>query len=244
MKKYNFFIKQVKYDFLIFFREPFFAFPILILPAIFFVIFTSSFIQTGQINNVSSYIPTYALLISYLTIFFNIGLQSVADRELGIYKRIIVSPVNIFFIVGTYIFRGTIISLVGLFEILYIGKFIYKTPINGNVLLLIVTFLILSSILLLVSLTFHGFFKNSRQVFPFTIFSFQYVLFATGLIIPIGNLPVLFQWLVYINPIYYMNEVLLAVWKNNSIGVVNVTALLITVVVCVYLLLVQRKMER
>lgn len=60
----------VKYDFIVFFREPFFALPILFLPGIFFFVFMSLFkMQIGSMEGFDIYIPTYGLLISFLVLF-------------------------------------------------------------------------------------------------------------------------------------------------------------------------------
>ena len=89
--------KQVKYDLIIFFREPFFALPILLLPGVFFVLYAGMYARNGMdVDTFGGYIPMYMLLISFLTVFFNIGTQYVTDREIGIIKRLIMSPIKIY----------------------------------------------------------------------------------------------------------------------------------------------------
>ncbi len=232
MAKYAFFWKQVKYDFLIFFREPMFALPILIVPAIFFMIFTSIYAQYGVTKFASTYIPLYVILISFMTIFFNIGLQSVNDRETGVYKRIIVSPTNIFFITGTYIVRGIIISLLGLLEMIGIAKLVFSMPITANLVPFTLAFIVMIVILLIVSLSIHGFFKNSKQVTPITILGFQYVLFASGMMFPIEALPKIARYFVYVNPVYHMNQISIAMWNQQSVGWINAAALGVTTLIC------------
>lgn len=242
LRKYNFFLKQIKYDFLIFLREPFFALPILLLPALFFVIYAEIYSRPGvDIASFGNYIPMYVLLISFLTVFFNIGLQSVSDRETGVYKRIIISPTNIFFIVGTYVVRGVIISIVGLIEMFVIAKFVYGIPLTDQMALFVFIFILIVGIMLLLSLSLHGFFKNSRQVVPFTILSFQYVLFASGMMFPIEQVPAALRYFVYMNPVYHMNQVLVSIWNATSMGIVNVLALLAVIAICVFILSIQKR---
>lgn len=100
-------IKLCKYDFIVFFREPFFALPILVLPGLFFFIFMKIFsAQLGGAENFGPYIPIYALLISFLVLFFNIGLQYVTEKERGIHKRLVLSSVSIYQIIFTYVIRN------------------------------------------------------------------------------------------------------------------------------------------
>ena len=94
--------KQFKYDLIIFFREPFFALPILLLPGVFFVIYAGSMAKnTENIAGFAQYLPMYMILISFLTVFFNIGTQYVTDRQSGIFKRLLLSPISLFNVVLT-----------------------------------------------------------------------------------------------------------------------------------------------
>lgn len=80
-------IKLCKYDFIVFFREPFFALPILVLPGLFFFIFMKIFsTQLGGAENFGPYIPIYALLISFLVLFFNIGLNMLPKKNVAYIK--------------------------------------------------------------------------------------------------------------------------------------------------------------
>ena len=178
--------KQFWYDLVIFFREPFFALPILLLPGVFFIIYAGSMAKdAASIEGFAQYLPMYMLLISFLTVFFNIGTQYVTDKQSGIFKRLLLSPISLFNVVLTYSLRGLLISVLGFFEMIAIAVFVFKIPMSSHMVLFFFAFLVTVIIMMLLSLTLHGFFKNSRQVMPFTIIGFQYVLFASGLIMPV-----------------------------------------------------------
>ena len=243
MKKYSFFFKQIKYDFLIFLREPFFALPILIMPAVFFTIYAGLYAKSGAVTSFGPYVPMYALLISFLTIFFNIGIQVVNDKETGVFKRLVISPANLYFLVATYVVRGVIISFVGLIEIICCAVFVYGIPLTSNIVPFVLTYLVLIGILLLFSLSLHGFFKNTKQVVPFTIIMFQYVLFASGMIVPVNQLPKFLRVFVYVNPMYHMNKTAIAVWNNNMVQSSSLFALAAVVIICSALVLKQRRAE-
>lgn len=229
--------KMVKYDFLVFLREPFFALPIMVLPGIFFFVFMKIFSdQIGGAEGFGMYIPIYALLISFLILFFNIGLQYVTEKERGIHKRLIISSISPYQIILTYIIRGVILSLLGFTEILLIGIFVFNTKITDHLISFIITFLIIISITLLFSLSTHNLFKNSKQVLPYTIIMFQYVLFASGLMFPISSLPNYLKPIVYINPFYHMKEVLLDVWNWSQLNYINILYLLFISIVCIFLI--------
>ncbi|WP_430489122.1 ABC transporter permease [Rossellomorea marisflavi] len=235
-------IKLSKYDFLVFFREPFFALPIMILPGIFFFVFMKIFSNTiGGAENFGPYIPIYGLLISFLVLFFNIGLQYVTEKERGIHKRLVLSSISIYQIIFTYVIRGVLLSLLGFAQILAIGVFVFKTSITDHMIVFLLTFVIVIGITLLFSLSTHNLFKNSRQVLPYTIIMFQYVLFGSGLMFPTDQLPGYLKFFVDINPFYHMKEILLGVWHWSGVEMVNVLYLVFIVFLCLGLIFVKSR---
>ncbi len=233
--------KQFWYDLVIFFREPFFALPILLLPGLFFVIYAGSMAKSyANIEGFAQYIPMYMILISFLTVFFNIGTQYVTDKQSGIFKRLLLSPISLFNLVLTYSLRGILISVLGFFEMIAIAVFVFKIPLGENMVMFFLAFLVVVVIMMLLSLTLHGFFKNSRQVMPFTIIGFQYVLFASGMVMPVESMPTAMQYVVYVNPVYHMNKVLIRVWYQAQQDMVNILALAAWVVVCLILIQFQK----
>lgn len=233
--------KQFWYDLVIFFREPFFALPILLLPGVFFIVYAGSFAKDqSDISNFAQYIPMYMILICFLTVFFNIGTQYVTDKQSGIVKRILLSPISLFNLVLTYSLRGLFVSILGFFEMISIAVFVFGIPLGENMFLFFLSFIVVVMIMMLLSLTLHGFFKSSRQAMPVTIIGFQYVLFASGMIIPVENMGKLLQVLVYINPVYHMNQVLINVWFMLQPKFVNILALVGWVLVCIVLIRIQK----
>ena len=233
--------KQFKYDLIIFFREPFFALPILLLPGLFFVVYAGSMANSyDNIDIFAQYIPMYMILISFLTVFFNIGTQYVTDKESGIFKRLLLSPISIYNLVLTYALRGLVISILGFFEMIGIAVFVFKIPLSDHMVVYFFTYIVIVMIMMLISLSLHGFFNNARQVMPFTIIGFQYVLFASGMIMPVENMPVVLRYLVYVNPVYHMNLILIRVWFGMEQKMVNIAALAACVIICFVLLRVQK----
>ncbi|MBR3098361.1 MAG: ABC transporter permease [Clostridia bacterium] len=233
--------KQFKYDLIIFFREPFFALPILLLPGVFFVIYAGSMAKnTENIAGFAQYLPMYMILISFLTVFFNIGTQYVTDRQSGIFKRLLLSPISLFNVVLTYSLRGVLISVLGFFEMIAIAALVFGIPLSEHMALFFLAFLGTVVIMMLLSLTLHGFFKNSRQVMPFTIIGFQYVLLASGMIMPVENMPAAVRYLIYINPVYHMNQILIRVWYGAAPEAAHLMALAAWVAVCLALIRFQK----
>ena len=236
--------KQVKYDLIIFFREPFFALPILLLPGVFFVLYAGMYSRNGaSVETFGGYIPMYMLLISFLTVFFNIGTQYVTDREIGIIKRLIISPIKIYNVMLTYIIRGLLISIMGFIEMIILAKVIYNIPLSSNMIFYFLSFCVMVGIMMMLSLAIHGFFRNSRQVTPFTIIIFQYVLFASGMLMPVSKMPLPLRILVYFHPVYHMNQILIKVWYGEWFSLVNVAALIVVIAACCVIFKVQKQFK-
>jgi ABC-type multidrug transport system permease subunit len=236
--------KQVKYDLIIFFREPFFALPILLLPGVFFILYAGMYAKNGMdVDTFGSYIPMYMLLISFLTVFFNIGTQYVTDREIGIIKRLAISPIKIYNVVLTYVIRGLLISIMGFFEMIILSAVVFRIPLSKNMLIYFLSFCVMVGIMMMLSLSLHGFFKNSRQVTPFTIIIFQYVLFASGMLMPVENMVLPLRILVYFNPVYHMNQVLMKVWYGQWFDIANVAALAVVIAICCVIFKIQKQFK-
>ena len=116
----------------------------------------------------------------------------------------------------------------------------FHIPLTDNIVVFFLVFLVIVVIMMLLSLALHGFFKNSRQVMPFTILGFQYVLFASGMIIPVEQMPGALKYIVYINPVYHMNQILVRIWYHLSPDIVNVLALAAWTAVCLILIRLQK----
>ncbi|WP_408580853.1 ABC transporter permease [Bacillus velezensis] len=138
--------------------------------------------------------------------------------------------------------RGVLISLIGFIEILLVGKLVFHTILTDHMFLFILTFLIVIGITLLFSLSTHNLFKNSRQVLPYTIVMFQYVLFGSGLMFPIESVPEFVKYIVYINPFYHMKNLLLSVWNwQQIINWQGIAYLVLVIFVCICLIYIKSR---
>lgn len=234
--------KQVWVDLLIFFREPFFALPILFLPGLFFVVYAGAMAKSAaSMEGFGQYIPIYMVLVVFLTVFFNIGMQYVTDKQSGIFKRLLLSPIRLSNLVLTYAIKGMLISVLGFIEMTAIAALVFRIPLSEHMPAVFLAFVIIAAVMMLISLSLHGFFKNTRQQMPVAIIGFQYVLFASGMILPVEQMPKILQYLVYINPVYHMNLVLLRVWFGRPQNWVNLLALAAWVALSLVFLWIQKR---
>ena len=234
--------KQFWVDLLIFFREPFFALPILFLPGLFFIVYAGAMAKNAaSLEGFGQFIPIYMILVVFLTVFFNIGMQYVTDKQNGIFKRLLLSPIRLSNLVLTYALKGMLISVLGFFEMVAIAALVFHIPLSDHMAMVFLAFLIIAAIMMLISLSLHGFFKNTRQQMPVAIIGFQYVLFASGMFLPVEQMPKILQYLIYVNPVYHMNLVLLRVWFGKPQKWVNLLALAAWVALSLVFLWIQKR---
>jgi ABC-type multidrug transport system permease subunit len=232
------FINLVKYDFIAFFREPYFSLPLVIFPALLFYVFMSIFQgQVASLEGFDAYLPTYALLTAFMILFSNIGTQFVIEKQNGIHKRLVLSAINKKHLVLTYLVKGVFLSLLGLLEICLIARFVFGLQIPGHFPFFLLIYLVILTLVLLLSISLHDLFKSSKQVVPFTIVTFQYVLLCSGLMFPIKDAPDFLIPFIYLNPFYHMNEILTSVWSMNlsDISWLSVGYLIAVTLVCMLL---------
>jgi ABC-type multidrug transport system permease subunit len=172
-----------------------------------------------------------------MILFSNIGIQFVIEKQHGIHKRLILSAIHKKQLVGVYLTKGLILSFVCLAEILLIARFVFNMTITNNLPLFLLVYVILLALLLLISISLHDLFKSQKQVVPFTIGTFQYVLLCSGLMFPITDAPNFLVPLIYTNPFYQMNEIFVSVWagKVNEISLLGLSYLAVVTVACLLL---------
>ncbi len=141
-----------------------------------------------------------ALLVSMLTLLLG-AMNVVREREIGTIEQIEVSPVKTpVFIVGKLL-PLLIIGLVELSIGLLIAKFLFKTPMEGP-LLLLYTFASLTIIAMLSLGLMISNITDTQQQAMFVAWFFMIIfVLMSGLFTPIESMPHWAQKLTYINPI-------------------------------------------
>lgn len=143
-----------------------------------------------------------AMLVAVISIILS-SMAIVREREIGTMEQIMVTPIGrLEFILGKTI-PFALIGFVDVAIITLIAVFWFKVPLLGNpVLLFFGTGLYLLSTLgvgLFISTV-----SSTQQQAMMTAFFFMLPAFMlSGFVYPIANMPVVVQWLTYLNPLRY-----------------------------------------
>jgi ABC-2 type transport system permease protein len=162
------------------------------------------------------YIPGVVALLIMLTCLMLTSMAVVREREEGTMEQLMVTPIKPmdlmlgktipFAIVG--FFNMTIITLVGVFW--------FAVPIKGAFI-----FLFLCTAVYLLSVLGIGLFistisKTQQQAMMASTFFFQPAILLSGFASPIENMPEIFQYITYLNPLRYFLVIVRGIFLKGS----------------------------
>ncbi len=148
-------------------------------------------------------VPGVIALIIMLTSLLVTSMSVVREREVGTMEQLMVTPIR----PGELMLGKTIPpALIGFFDMFLVtgaGVFWFDVPIKGAVL-----FLFLCTAVYLLSVLGIGLFistisKTQQQAMMATFLFFQPAVLLSGFATPIENMPEIFQYITYANPLRY-----------------------------------------
>ena len=166
------------------------------------------------------YVPgVIAIIVSLVTLMLT-SMAVVREKEIGTIEQIMVTPITpIEFILGKTL-PFALISFIDVIVVALVGVFWFKVPIRGSLwLLFLATAMYLMTTLgigLLISTISH----TQQQAMMTTFFFFFPALLLSGFIFPIANMPVIIQWLTYLNPLRYFLVIIRGIFlKGVGLGI-------------------------
>jgi ABC-2 type transport system permease protein len=139
----------------------------------------------------------------------------IKEKEAGTMEQLIVTPLKpIELIIGKTI-PYIIISLVQMIVVTLIAVFWFQIPFSGSILLLF-----FATCLFLLSTLGIGLFistvSSTQQQAMMTTFFFILPFFMlSGFVFPIDNMPVIVQWLTYLNPLRYFLTIIRGIFLKG-----------------------------
>jgi ABC-2 type transport system permease protein len=149
------------------------------------------------------YVPGVIALIGMLITLMLTSMAVVREREIGTLEQLMVTPMRpVELILG----KTLPFALIGFFDVALItavAVFWFKVPIEGSLLLLF-----FATGLFLMSTLGTGLFistisSTQQQAMMSTFFFYFPAVLLSGFMFPIANMPVVVQWITYVNPLRY-----------------------------------------
>jgi ABC-2 type transport system permease protein len=144
-----------------------------------------------------------ALLLLVITVNLS-SMAIVRERELGTYEQLSVTPLSRWGLIGGKLLPYGMIGMVDVLLVVAVTVFWFDVPLRGSFVLLLgmcaVYLLSTLSLGLLVSTISH----TQQQAMMTAVFFFLMpMIYLSGFIFPIENMPQVIQWLTYLIPLRY-----------------------------------------
>ena len=163
-----------------------------------------------------SFVPGVIAMVVMLVSLMLTALTVVREREIGTMEQILVSPLRPVELMLGKTIPFIIISLVDMVIIILVGVFWFEVPFRGSILVLFlgaITFLFNSVGLGLFISTVSS---TQQQAMMAGTFFFTPAILLSGLIFPIPNMPLFFQYLTYLNPLRYFVVVVQGIFLRGD----------------------------
>ncbi|MCJ7819177.1 MAG: ABC transporter permease [Syntrophales bacterium] len=156
-----------------------------------------------NLESKNAFVPGVVAMVVMLVSLMLTALSVVREREIGTMAQILVSPLSPLEFLSGKTIPFILISLVDVALVTLMGVFWFEIPFQGSVAVLFIGTLafLLSSVGLglLISTTC----STQQQAVMAGTFVLTPAILLSGLIFPIANMAVIFQYITYVNPLRY-----------------------------------------
>lgn len=149
------------------------------------------------------YVPGVIAMIVTLVTLLLTSMAVVREKEIGTMEQILVTPITpAEFILGKTL-PFALISFADVIVVTLVGVLWFKVPIRGSLGLLFFATAVYLLTTLGIGLLISTLSQTQQQAMMSTFFFYMPAVLLSGFMFPIANMPVVVQWLTYLNPFRY-----------------------------------------
>jgi len=165
-------------------------------------------------------IPGVITMIIMLTCLMLTSMAIVREREVGTMEQLMVTPIRPFeLILGKTIPFGVIAAFQMTF-ISVVGVLWFRVPIKGSLAVLALGTVVYLSAVLGIGLFISTITRNQQQAMMAAMLFDMPAIMLSGFMFPIDNMPRVFQYLTYINPLRYFLVIVRGIFlKGNGLDI-------------------------
>jgi ABC-2 type transport system permease protein len=163
------------------------------------------------------YVPAVLAMVLLLVTMILPSMAIVREKEIGTLEQIIVTPLQPWQLLIGKLVPFAVIGLLDTLLIVGLTRLVFGVPLRGSLLLL--TFLSVLYLLntLGLGLLVSTLVNTQQQAMMFCAFLLMVpMIYLSGLVFPIQNMPALFQWVSYAIPVRYYGNVLRGIFLRGS----------------------------
>ncbi|MCI0490844.1 MAG: ABC transporter permease [Blastocatellia bacterium] len=139
----------------------------------------------------------------------------VREKEAGTLEQLLVTPISSGELVVAKLLPMGVIKMAGLLLSVSIAIFVFHVPVKGSLTL----FLGLSTLIFFAAMGVGVYLatlaRNMQQVLLLSFFVLFPVMFLSGTLVPIENMPPVLQYLSYLNPLRYYMDIVLGIFLKG-----------------------------
>ncbi|MGD0380047.1 MAG: ABC transporter permease [Acidimicrobiales bacterium] len=200
--------RQVRYEQLGFWLNPVAAVFTIVFSVVFLVLLAatagnSRIAFLGNIRAVRYYVPSFAAYGVMSACFNMLTISIVVRREMGLLKRVRLSPLPTWVMLAAIFINALIISIVQVVIVVLLGRFAYHVAFPPNMAALVVAVVVGAICFTSLGIAISTFIPNQEAAGPVVSIIFFILLFLAGLYYPIQNSSGLAQFSRYF-PVRHM----------------------------------------
>ncbi|MDA8101245.1 MAG: ABC transporter permease [Nitrospiraceae bacterium] len=165
-------------------------------------------------------VPGVIAMVIMLTSLLLTSMAVVREREIGTMEQLMVTPLRPAELILGKTIPFAIIAFFDMVLVTIFGVAIFDIPIRGSLLLLPLSTAIYLLSILGVGLVISTFAKTQQQALMSTFLFYMPAVLLSGFMFPIENMPAVFQYLTYLNPLRYFLIIIRGLFlKGNGIDI-------------------------
>ncbi|WP_297090832.1 ABC transporter permease [uncultured Draconibacterium sp.] len=181
-----------------------------------------------EMKSAYMFVPGVMALILMLISAMMTSISITREKELGTMEILLVSPLKPSQIIIGKVLPYLLLSIVNAFIIVLIGHFVFKVPVNGSFLLLMLETILFILMALCLGILISTAAKNQMTAMFISMIGLMLpTILLSGFIFPIENMPVVLQYLSHIMPARYFISIvrtimlkgtgILFIWKETAV---------------------------
>ncbi|HEX6738660.1 MAG TPA: ABC transporter permease [Vicinamibacteria bacterium] len=163
------------------------------------------------------YVPAVLAMVLLLVTMILPSMAVVREKEIGTLEQIIVTPLQPWQLVIGKLIPFVVIGLADTLVIVGLSRLVFGVPLRGSLLLLMFLTLLYLLNTLGLGLLVSTMVANQQQAMMFCAFLLMVpMIYLSGLVFPIQNMPVVFQYASLAIPVRYYGNILRGVFLRGS----------------------------
>ena len=162
------------------------------------------------------FVPGVVVNILALVTIMLTAIGIVREKEIGTMEQLMVTPIRPFELILGKTLPFALIGLVDLCLITGAALLIFGIPFRGNPLVLLAGAILFLLTTLGMGLLFSTVSETQQQAIMGSFFFFMPAFMLSGFAFPIRNMPVVVQYLTYLNPVRYFMEIVRGIFLKGT----------------------------